>query len=82
MTRVKVIGRFSEADKRRILDQAGQHGVSAAEIARRYGIDRRVLRRWKQELVVMTAPTFVAVQITGLDALGCVVNRPYDCLGR
>jgi hypothetical protein len=56
--------RFSEADKRGILDQAGQDGASAAEIARRYGIDRRVLRRWKQELAVMTGLTFVAVQIT------------------
>jgi Transposase len=56
--------RFSEADKRRILDQAGQDGASAAEIARRYGIDPRILRRWKQELAVMPAPTFVTVQIT------------------
>jgi hypothetical protein len=31
-------------------------------VARRYGIDRRVLRRWKQELA--TAQTFVTVQIT------------------
>jgi hypothetical protein len=50
--------RFSEADKRLILDQAG---ASAAEIARRYGIDRRVLRRWRQEL---SPPVFVAVEIT------------------
>ena len=55
--------RFSEADKRRILDQAGQEGASAAEVARRYGIDGRVLRRWKQELAESTAPQFVTVQI-------------------
>ena len=61
--------RFSEADKRRILEQAGQDGASAAEIARRYGIDRRVLRRWKQELAVMTAPTFVTVQITDAETV-------------
>jgi hypothetical protein len=30
-------------------------------MARRYGIDRRILCRWKQELA---APVFVAVQIT------------------
>jgi transposase len=53
--------RFSEADKHQILDQAGQAGASAAEIARRYGIDGRVLRRWKQEL---SPPAFVAVEIT------------------
>jgi Transposase len=62
--------RFSEADKRRILDQAGQAGASAAEIARRYGIDGRVLRRWKQEL---SPPAFVAVEITDV---AVSVERP------
>ena len=53
--------RFSEADKRQILDQAAQGGTSAAQVARRYGIDGRVLRRWKQELA---PPAFVAIEIT------------------
>jgi Transposase len=53
--------RFSEADKRQILEEAAQTGTSVAKIARRYGIARRVLCRWKQEL---TPPVFVAVQIT------------------
>jgi hypothetical protein len=39
--------------------------VSAADVARRYGIAERVLRRWKQELAV--APVFVCVQITDAD---------------
>jgi hypothetical protein len=53
--------RFSEADKRRILEQAAQPVASLAQIAHRYGIARRVLCRWKQEL----APAvFVSVQIT------------------
>ena len=55
--------RFSEADKRRILEEAAQGGTSVAEVARRYGIDRRVLRRWKQELAAVPAPTFVTVQV-------------------
>lgn len=55
--------RFSDADKRWILREAGQPEASAAEVARRYGIDQRLLRRWKQELTE-TAPTFVAVEIT------------------
>ena len=42
--------RFNEADKRRILEEAAQPGASVAETARHYGIDRRVLCRWKQEL--------------------------------
>jgi transposase len=53
--------RFSEADKRRILEEAAQPDTSVAKVARRYGIARRVLCRWKQEL---TPPVFVAVQIT------------------
>ena len=58
--------RFSEADRRRILAEAAQPDASLAEIARRYGIARRVLCRWKQELAA--APVFVAVQITDADA--------------
>jgi len=38
-----------------------RHSPSVSEVARRYGIDRRVLCRWKQEL---TPPIFVAVEIT------------------
>ena len=53
--------RFSEADRCRILEEAAQPAASLAKIARRYGIARRVLCRWKQELA---APVFVAVQIT------------------
>jgi len=42
--------RFSEADKRRIVEEATQPGASLSEVARRYGIAARVLFRWKQEL--------------------------------
>jgi len=64
---MKVVGdRFSEADKRRILDQAGQDGASVAE-NRRDGFDHRFLRRWKQELV--TAPAFVTVQLTDAETV-------------
>ena len=57
--------RFSEADKVSILAEAARPGASAANVARRYGIDRRVLRRWKQDLA---APSFVTVQVTDSDA--------------
>ncbi|WP_366408387.1 transposase [Nitrobacter sp. 62-13] len=33
--------RFSEADKRGILEAAAQPGASVSDVARRYGIDRR-----------------------------------------
>ena len=60
--------RFSDGDKQRILQEAAQPGASAAEVARRYGIAQRVLRRWKQDLTGASAPAFVTVQITGVDA--------------
>ena len=53
--------RFSDADKAWILEQAARPSVSAADVARRYGIAERVLRRWKREL--STAPVFVSMQI-------------------
>jgi transposase-like protein len=54
---------FSEADKRRIVEEAAQAGASLSEVARRYGIAARVLFRWKQELKPSAAPMFVTVQI-------------------
>jgi transposase-like protein len=59
--------RFSDADKQWILEEAARPGASAAEVARRYGIAQRVLRRWKQELAT-TALAFVTVQVTDTDA--------------
>jgi hypothetical protein len=59
--------RFSEADKASILAEAARPGASAANVARRYGIDRRVLRRWKQEIA--TAQVFITVQITDAEAV-------------
>jgi transposase-like protein len=58
--------RFSEADKVWILEEAARPDLSAADVARRYGIAERVLRRWKQELG--TTPVFISVQITDADA--------------
>jgi transposase-like protein len=52
---------FSEADKRRIVEEAMQPGANLSEVARCYGIAARVLFRWKQEL--KPAPMFVTVQI-------------------
>ena len=53
---------FSEADKRRIVEETGCPGASLSEVARRYGIAARVLFRWKQDLT-QVAPLFVAVEI-------------------
>ncbi|WP_170303900.1 IS66-like element accessory protein TnpA [Reyranella soli] len=60
---------FSEAEKQRILDEASQPGVTLSQIARRYGIYRRLLFRWKEELrpkqpIAPADPVFAPVQIT------------------
>jgi hypothetical protein len=55
--------RFSEADRRHILAEAAEPGRSVSEVARRYGIARRVICRWRQELAV-DKPGFVEVEIT------------------
>jgi len=55
--------RFSEADRRHILSEAAEAGRSLSEVARRYGIARRVICRWRQELAAATV-TFVEVEIT------------------
>ena len=54
--------KFSEADKRQILQEAMRPDTCLAGVARRYGIAERVLFRWKQELTVV-APVFVSVEI-------------------
>jgi transposase-like protein len=59
---------FSEADKRRIVEQVGQAGANLSEVARRYGIAARVLFRWKQELKPSAGPMFVTVQIADASA--------------
>lgn len=85
--------RFGEADKRRILEEAAHSSASVSEVARRYGIDRRILCRWKQEL---SPPAFVTVEITDVAAsatirlrLAVVFHfvepmrcRRYNCAGR
>lgn len=59
--------RFSEADRLRILAEASRPGSSLSEIARRYGIARRVLCRWRQEQAV-AEPRFVNVEISDTPA--------------
>jgi transposase-like protein len=54
--------RFSDEDKRRIVDEASQPGLSVSQTARRYGIAVRVLFRWKEAL--KPQPAFASVQVT------------------
>jgi transposase-like protein len=58
--------RFSEPDKRRIVEEAERPGASVSGVARLYGITARLLFRWKQELASETTPgtTFLPVTLT------------------
>ncbi len=58
--------RFSEADKRRIVEEAERPGASVSGVARQYGITARLLFRWKQELApaAKTETTFLPVILT------------------
>ncbi len=60
---------FSEADKRRIVEETCREGASVSGVARKYGIGTRLLFSWKKELTPETSPgpTFLPVTIT--DAL-------------
>ncbi len=58
--------RFSEADKRRIVEEADHPGASVSDVARRHGIAVRQLFRWKQELApaAKAETTFLPVTLT------------------
>lgn len=57
---------FSEADKKRIVEEAQRPGASVSGVARRYGIGARLLFSWKKELAPATKAetTFLPVTIT------------------
>jgi Transposase len=81
--------RFSEADRRHILAEAAEPGASVSEVARRYGIARRVLCRWRQEQEAIETPGFVDVEIVdapGGDPLyksaAYTINSPHPALAR
>jgi len=60
--------RYSDLDRQRLVAEADQPGASLSEVARRHGLDRRMLLRWKQDLAAAKAPEFVAVEI--VEAVG------------
>lgn len=58
---------FRAADKKRIVAEALAPGASISAVARRYGIDRPLLYRWKRELM-SPAPDPVFLPVTVSDA--------------
>jgi hypothetical protein len=54
---------FSLADKKRIVAETEKPGTSLSAVARRYGIGKRLLFRWKQELEPPEPPMFLPVSV-------------------
>jgi transposase-like protein len=68
---------FSEADKRRIVEEARRPGASVSGVARQYGIAARQLFRWKQELAAAKTETmFLAVTVTDATAQPTARSTP------
>ena len=63
---------FRPSDKKRIVAEAMAPGASVGSVARRYGIDRPLLCRWKRELAP-PEPDPVFLPVTVSDGLGTVV---------
>lgn len=65
--------RFSEADKRRIVEETSRPGASVSGVARQYGITPPLLFRWKRELTPESpsrGPTFLPVTLVeGADSV-------------
>ena len=62
--------RFTDAQRTHILAEAARPGASVSEVARRFGIARRVLCRWRQEEQVR----FVDVEVVDAPAGGEVAS--------
>lgn len=55
---------FRLSDKKRVVAEAMAPGASISAVARRYGIDKPLLFRWKRELAPVAEPVFVPVTIS------------------
>ncbi len=59
---------FRMADKKRIVAEALAPGASISAVARRYGIGRPLLYRWKRELSPEPEPVFLQVTLSDASA--------------
>lgn len=55
---------FNEADKKRIVAEACREGASVSGVAKKYGIDTRLLFRWRKELNPADEPSIVPVVVS------------------
>ena len=59
--------RFSEADKKRIVEETCREGASVSGLARQYGITARLLFRWKQDLAPVAQTETTLPPVTLMD---------------
>lgn len=64
--------RFSVEEKLRLIEETGQPGMSVSLVARRHGISRDLLFRWRRDWRrgLLAAPGLVPVQVAGAAAMG------------
>jgi len=75
--------RWSDAEKRRIVAEAGADGALVADVARRHDITRQHIYQWRRDLRNNGQPlvgqsSFVAVELTGCDESRDIVGPAED----
>jgi transposase len=70
--------RFSEAEKRQLVEEAFQPGVKATEIARRHGMDVSLLYRWRRLMFGCQPqlPAFTPVAVVENAAVAAATTAP------
>ena len=71
---------YSDADKRRLIEEATRENASVSGVARKYGISTDLMFRWRKKLGMGPMHRIVPVTITdtpdGLAELSVVTSRP------
>jgi transposase-like protein len=71
---------YSDADKKRIIEEASRENASVSGVARRYGISTSLMFQWRKQLGMGPAHRIVPVTITdtadGLADLAAMTHRP------
>lgn len=71
---------YSDADKRRLIEEASRENASVSGVARKYGISTDLMFRWRKQLGMGPMHRIVPVTITdtpdGLADLSIVTSRP------
>ncbi len=71
---------YSDADRRRIIEEASRENASVSGVARKYGISASLMFQWRKQLGMGPAHRIVPVTISdtadGLADLAAVTSRP------